>query len=114
MALMHLYNCHYCKNKVKDIRYDSTGRHLICRECYAKKPQTAHEPKKTVQVSSITKPVFPAPKERIKFQCKACNYIFSRKKESPIASRCPYCGHENIVPKEVLTAEKILRESEEF
>jgi DNA-directed RNA polymerase subunit RPC12/RpoP len=32
----------------------------------------------------------------VKWICGKCNYKFSRKEDSPVALRCPYCGSKNL------------------
>lgn len=39
--------------------------------------------------------------ENVKYICTKCNYRFTRKRNSKIALRCPYCGKEDVVENNI-------------
>ncbi|MEM2131310.1 MAG: hypothetical protein QXR96_02190 [Candidatus Woesearchaeota archaeon] len=102
MAKYHCYKCNreYDSN---EIRFTSNNK-IACVYCLAIKPR---EEKKT-EIKEKAKETL------IDYSCGSCGYTFKRK-ESFIVRACPYCGKEgSITIKKKDTAEKLIKESENF
>ncbi|RJQ17157.1 hypothetical protein C4573_03830 [Candidatus Woesearchaeota archaeon] len=96
--------CNSCGNRfrVMTMKYDKTGKNLICEDCYARQnPQTAR-PAPTVKPAEQ--------KEVDKWYCKKCGYKFSRKKGA-VVSRCPYCNNAMVAKQEDLHAASLVDQS---
>jgi predicted Zn-ribbon and HTH transcriptional regulator len=97
MATTRIIICKDCRKKtsIDNVRYDKTGKELVCITCYSRTPS-----QQNIKQSE--------PRE--KMMCLGCNYKFGLNQKSKAARRCPYCASENITPYESVTAKHVLEE----
>jgi len=97
--------CWSCKKVVEmtDMRYDSSGKDLICADCLAKENRgqstvsemitaaKAEDEVKSNEVNSLSNEEVKA----LSYQCGSCRLGFSIPKGA-VANNCPYCGKGNV------------------
>lgn len=117
--------CWKCNNfsPISEMRYDKTGKDLICAACLIADRGPATEQKN--EPASSTKMEYPAsdPKPVVKprvettesnmasYQCGSCGFGFTKEK-SAIVNACPYCGKNNVRNAFRNSAQSLIEESQ--
>jgi len=93
------YFCGNCNKKaaVHEMRYDSTGSHLLCSACRGEQ--------KPEKVEPFAKTPFEGGKT-LKYQCPKCKYAF-RRSHTPV--KCPNCAGKKLIRYEKVTADDVLK-----
>lgn len=111
-----MYKCSQCGNRfpVAQIRYSVNGKDIFCTGCYEKSLKLGSPQVKAGSFREYAEKVFEQrPVQTLHYICKDCKYSFSLKKGSHIAIRCPYCGRENVVERKDVSADQLLKESDD-
>ena len=124
--------CWRCKNvaDLKEMKYDSSGKDLICPECLAKENRgNAKQVEETatdanpIVTNKVQNPSSNEPKtvfnnektfkeiNTVSYQCGSCSLGFTIQKGG-IANSCPYCGKNNIRTAFRDSAQKLIEEAE--
>ncbi len=84
-----MITCSRCTNSasIGQTTYDSTGRNLICFNCYNKIAR-GEEPEKVIQKA--------APPERTNYKCIKCGFSFSRNVTFQFTGICFHCGSHTV------------------
>jgi predicted RNA-binding Zn-ribbon protein involved in translation (DUF1610 family) len=117
--------CWKCNNsaQISEMRYDKTGKDLICANCLI--ADRGHSQEQKSEASTSTKKEYPAsnPRPIIKpsvetsksdksnYQCGSCGFGFTREK-SAIVNACPYCGKNNVRNAFKNSAQNLIEESQ--
>jgi DNA-directed RNA polymerase subunit RPC12/RpoP len=113
-----LYTCAKCKEKVPNhyIRYDQTGKDIICLSCYNKQHPGKIEQKPSLKKNLPNLPKKQKPEKKqeepyIYYICNSCKYKFKIRRGSKKAKRCPYCGKFDLrnLMEETFTADDLIK-----
>ena len=107
---------------MKNMRYDQTGKDLICMQCRNKelgkdKTMTATEIAAAPDSGPNSEPSSKAHEHEkpesdvMSYQCGECNFGFTRKKDI-LVNDCPYCGKSNVRLAFRDSAQKLIEEAE--
>jgi DNA-directed RNA polymerase subunit RPC12/RpoP len=100
-----MLKCNSCRRStpLSNLRYEADGS-LVCRGCFEKKHNIFRKP--TLEDKKPKKVVV----DHKFYVCKKCNYEFSKREGYPYKILCPYCNSDNVVEKEKLSAESLIKE----
>lgn len=105
--------CKFCTNKVplRNMRYNREGSDLICRACYeksvAKNMNFGKSVKEQRREEKETK-VYESGDELCNYICPSCRFKFSRRRNTIMKLRCPYCGKGKVIVDTQSKAQDIL------
>ena len=103
--------CDNCRKHapISEMRYDITGKRLICARCRGQKEEELKP--RNPKVERLVKSPFGEAKI-LKFQCVKCHYVFRRSTTHPV-TKCPNCGGEKLLKYEKVSADDVLKMSED-
>ena len=130
--------CWQCKKKVslKEMKYDSSGKDLICGSCLIKEnrqgtTEIKEEKESTESTTTATTAATTATtdividtdkkdanssntetkSDIVSYQCGSCKFGFAEKRNVEVTN-CPYCGKENVRQAYRDSAQKLIEEAE--
>ncbi len=111
MEDFNIRTCKKCNSRVdvKSMKYDRTGRNLICPSCYAKEFGKRIEDVAPVKKAQKQTTAHIGRKKR--YVCNKCSYKFKYDPFSDQNLKCPYCGSKSVTLDEGVL-DKLIRDSD--
>jgi len=97
--------CHGCRKHVpiSTLRYDISGKRLMCGDCRGVEKQEQEEQR----IKPLVTGPFGQPKSH-KYQCTDCRYSFRRTSTTAVR-KCPNCASVKMIKFEKLSADDLLK-----
>ncbi|MBI4441595.1 hypothetical protein HY639_05485 [Candidatus Woesearchaeota archaeon] len=113
--------CRKCRKQspMRDMRYDTNGKDLICAACLTSPDKPVQKTKKhedTFIEVPVSKPKQEKVKEepgKVKYHCIACRYSFMRNADVTV-ELCPFCSKPTVRRDTAKTAQDFLQDSSDI